>query len=160
MRHLLIGSLTVFLVGCNSVAPSGLKISLNSDKVLSVSRFEFEPGDELSGCSVSGTIEYDIKIEPENYTGIIDFNGLVLEYAGKWRSEPDSQLLTYLDGKLIKNSGINIYASASSDDPKDKKEALCASKSSSDIKVVSLGDPVIAYPGIKVALPNKKVGSS
>ena len=156
MRHLLIGSLTVLLVGCNSVSPSGLKISLDSDKVLGVSRFEFEPGDELSSCSVSGTIEYDIKLEPENYTGTVSFSGFVLEYAGKWRSEPDDQYLTYLEGKLIKNSGINIYASASSDDPKDKKEALCASKSSSDVKVVSLGDPVIAFPGIKVGLPNKK----
>lgn len=156
MRHLLIGSLTLLLVGCNSVAPFGLKISLNSDKVLGVSEFKFEPGDEYSSCSVSGTIEYDIKLEPENHTGSVVFNGFVLEYAGKWRSEPEVQYLSYLDGKLIKNSGINVYASASLDDPKDKKEALCASKSSSDIKVVSLGDPVIAFPGIKAGLSNKK----
>ena len=155
MRYLLIGSLSALLLGCNSNAPSGLKISLNSDKVLNVCKFEFESGDEYSGCNVSGKIEYDIKIEPANFTGSVSFHNFVLEYAGKWRSEPKYVYLEYLNGQVVKGLGINIFAAASLDDPKEKKEALCASKSSSDIKVVSLGDPVIAFPGIKAVLSLK-----
>jgi hypothetical protein len=154
MRHLLIGSITALLVGCNSFAPSELKVSLNSDKILGVRDLIFDSGGEFSGCSVSGSIEYDIKIEPEDFTGVVMFNEVVFEYAGKWRSEPEFKSLVYSNGKWLEG-GMNVSAYASLDDPKDKKEALCSAKSSSDIRIVSLGEAVIALPGIKAVLPSK-----
>lgn len=155
MRSLLIGSLSVLLLGCNSIAPSGLKISLNSDKALNVSEFEFDPGDEYSGCSVSGNIEYDIKLDPANFTGLVSFNGFVLEYAEKWRTEPDIVYLEFAEGKLT-GDGVTVSQFTTKDSPEDMKKAVCASKSSSDIKIASLGDTAIAFPGFKAVLPSKK----
>lgn len=155
MRYLLIGSLSVLLLGCNSIAPSGLKISLNSDKALGVNEFEFTPASEYSGCSVSGYIEYDIKLEPANFTGGVAFANFVLDYAGKWRTKPYAVYLEFVEGKLI-GDGISISQYGSKDSPEDMKKALCASKSSSDIKIASLGDTVIVFPGFKAVLPSIK----
>jgi len=155
MRRLIIGSLTVLLMGCNSIAPSGIKISLNSDKVLAVSKFEFEPEGEYTGCSVSGTIDYDIKIEPANFTGAVQLDKVVIEYAGKWRAEPEYFYLNFVEGKMV-GGGFQVSEYASSDDSKDKKEAICASKSSSDIKIASLGTALLALPGIKAVVVEKK----
>jgi len=155
MRRLIIGSLTVLLMGCNSIAPSGIKISLNSDKVLAVSEFEFEPLGEYTGCSVSGTIDYDIKIEPANFTGAVQLDKVVIEYAGKWRAEPEYFYLNFVEGKMV-GGGFHVSEYVSSDDSKDKKEAICASKSSSDIKIASLGTALLALPGIKAVVVEKK----
>jgi len=155
MRYLLIGSLNVLLLGCNSIAPSGLKISLNSDKVLGVSKFKFEPAGEYSGCSISGTIDYDIKIEPANFTGAVQLDKVVIEYAGKWRAEPQYFYLNFVEGKMV-GGGLEVGEYASTDDSKDKKEAICASKSSSDIKIASLGTGLLALPGIKAVVVDKK----
>jgi hypothetical protein len=154
MRYLLIGSLSVLLLGCNSIAPSGLKISLNSDKVLGVRKFKFEPAGEYSGCSVSGAIDYDIKIEPANFTGAVQLDKVVIEYAGKWRAEPQYFYLNFVEGKMVSGSEVGEYAS--SEDTKEKKEAICASKSSSDIKIASLGTGLLALPGIKAVVVDKK----
>jgi len=154
MRRLIIGSLTVLLAGCNLNAPSGVKVILNSDKILDVQKFEYDSsgiGGVSYYCSVSGSIKYDITFEPSNFTGAVSLNNLVLEYAGKWRSEPQTVYLDVLDGKLVNGTGINITESSNSDDPKDKKEAVCASKSSSDIKIASLGEPVLVFPGLKAS---------
>jgi len=142
-------------MGCNSIAPSGIKISLNSDKVLAVSEFEFEPLGEYTGCSVSGTIDYDIKIEPANFTGAVQLDKVVIEYAGKWRAEPEYFYLNFVEGKMV-GGGFQVSEYASSDDSKDKKEAICASKSSSDIKIASLGTALLALPGIKAVVVEKK----
>jgi hypothetical protein len=155
MRYLLIGSLSVLLLGCNSIAPSGLKISLNSYKALSVSEFEFVPASEYSSCSVSGNIMYDIKLEPANFTGAVSFANFVLEYAGKWRTKPYNVYLEFAEGKLV-GDGIDIGQFTSTDDPEDMKKAVCASKSSSDIKIASLGDTVLVFPAFKAVLPSKK----
>jgi len=154
MRRLIIGSLAVLLTGCNLNAPSGVKVILNSDKILDVQQFEYESSEigGVSSCSVSGSIQYDITFEPSNFTGAVSFHNLVLEYAGKWRSEPQTAYLDVLNGKLMKGTGINIYQSVSYEDgPKEKKEAVCASKSSSDIKIASLGEPVLVFPGLKAS---------
>jgi len=155
LRRLIVGTLTVFLVGCYPIAPSEVKISLNSDKVLGVKDFKFEPAGEYTGCQVSGTIEYDIKIEPANFTGSVELDKVVIEYAGKWRAEPQIFYLTFLEGKSV-GGGIGIGQYASSDDSKDMKEAVCASKSSSDIKIASLGTGLVALPGIKAVVVDKK----
>ena len=154
MRRLIIGSLTVLLMGCNPIAPSEVKVSLNSDKVLGVSEFEFEPGGEYSGCTVSGIIDYDIKIEPENFTGTVQLDKVIIEYAGKWRAKPEYFYLVFLEGKMV--SGFDVSQYGSSDDSKDKKEAVCASKSSSDIKITSLGTGLVAVPCIKAVVVEKK----
>jgi hypothetical protein len=155
MRRLIIGSLTVFLMGCNPIAPSEVKISLNSDKVFGVSDFKFEPAGEYSGCTVSGTIDYDIKIEPANFTGGILLDKVVIEYAGKWRAKPTSWFQSFVEGKMV-GGGFVVSEYASPDDSKDKKEAICASKSSSDIKIASLGTGLLALPGIKAVVVEKK----
>jgi hypothetical protein len=155
MSRLIIGSLTVFLMGCNQIAPSEVKISLNSDKVLGVRDFKFEPAGEYSGCTISGAIDYDIKIEPANFTGGVQLDKVVIEYAGKWRAEPDSQFLNFVEGKMV-GGGFSVYQYGSLDDSKDKKEAICASKSSSDIKIASLGTALLALPGIKAVVVEKK----
>lgn len=155
MRYLLIGSLSVLLLGCNSIAPSGLKISLNSDKALGVNEFEFTPADEYSTCNVSGSIKYDIKLEPANFTGAVSLNDFVLEYAGKWRSKPQTVYLEFVEGELI-GDGISVAIYTSKDDSEDQKKAMCASKSSSDIKIASLGGNAIVFPGFKAVLPSIK----
>jgi len=155
MRRLIVGTLTVFLMGCNPIAPSEVKISLNSDKVLGVKDFKFEPAVEYSGCSVAGSIEYDFKIEPANFTGRVILDKVVIEYAGKWRAEPQSIDLYFLEGKLV-GHGLYVGQYVYTTDSKDKKEAVCASKSSSDIKITSLGTGLLAMPGIKAAVVEKK----
>ena len=141
-------------MGCNPIAPSEVKISLNSDKVLGVSDFKFEPAGEYLGCSVSGSIDYDIQIEPANFTGAVQLDEVVLEYAGKWRAKPQFVFLNFVEGKMV-GGGFSVSEFASSDDPKDKKEAICASKSSSDIKIASLGTGLNALPGIKAVVVKK-----
>ena len=155
MRRLIIGSLTFLLVACNTNAPSEVKISLNSDKVLGVSDFEFEPAGKYSGCSVSGKIEYDIKIEPSNFTGVVNLDEVVVEYAGKWRAKPEPFYLPFVEGKIVEG-GFQVSEYTFSEDPQDKKQAICASKSSSDIKLASLGTGLNALPGIKAAVVKKK----
>ena len=155
VRRLILGSLTVLLMGCNPIAPSEVKISLNSDKVLGVSDFKFEPAGEYSGCSVSGSIDYDIKIEPANFTGGVQLDKVVIEYARKWRAEPEYFYLNFVEGKMV-GGGFYVSEFASSDDSKDKKEAICASRSSSDIQIASLGTGLNALPGIKAVVVEKK----
>ena len=98
---------------------------------------------------------YDIKLEPANFTGAVSFTSFVLEYAGKWRTEPYTVYLEFADGKLI-GDGIGVAQYASADDPEDMKKAVCASKSSSDIKIASFGDTALVFPGFKAVLPSKK----
>ena len=157
MRRLLIGSLSVLLAGCNALPPSEVKVSLGSGKILSVKDFEYKPAEEYIGCSVSGIILYDIKVDPQNFTGSVVIDNVVIEYAGKYRAKPQSVTLKFVGGKPI-GEGIYIgeYISAVTDEPKDKREAVCASKSTSDIKIVSLGEPIIALPGVKASLESKK----
>jgi len=142
-------------MGCNPIAPSEVKISLNSDKVLGVKDFEFKPAGEYIGCSVSGIIDYDIRVEPANFTGQVLLDKVVIEYAGKWRAEPQSIYLNFLEGKTVGN-GLFVSEYVSTDDSRDKKEAVCASKSSSDIKITSLGTGLLALPGIKAVVAEKK----
>ena len=142
-------------MGCNTIAPSEVKVSLNSDKILGVSDFKSEPAGEYSGCSVSGSIDYDIKIEPANFTGVVQLDDVVIEYAGKWRAKPQFFYLNFVEGKMTRG-GFSVSEYASSDDPKDKKEAICASKSSSDIRIASLGTGLNALPGIKAVVVAKE----
>jgi hypothetical protein len=158
MRRLIIGSLSVLLMGCNPTAPSEIRVSLNSDKVLGVSNFKFEPANEYSGCSVSALIDYDIKVEPANFTGLVLLDKFVIEYAGKWRSRPTSESLTFVKGKIV-GGGLFVseYTTGSDElNEKEKIEAICASKSSSDIKIASLGTAQLALPGIKAVVVEKK----
>ena len=157
MRRLIIGSLTVLLMGCNPIAPSEVKVSLNSDKVLGVSDFKFEPANEYSGCQVQALIDYDIKVEPANFTGLVQLDKVVIEYSG-WRSRPTSESLTFVKGKIVGGGFyVNEYT-VGSDELKDKEKikAICASKSSSDIKIASLGTALYALPGIKAVVLEKK----
>jgi len=157
VRRLLLGSLSVLLAGCNAFPPSEVKVSLGSGKILSVKDFEYEPAGEYSGCSVSGSILYDLKVDPQNFTGVVVLDDVVLEYAGKYRAKPKSFQPFFLDGKPV-GEGVYIgeYISSVIPEPKEKREAICASKSTSDIRIVSLGEPVIALPGVKASLESKK----
>ena len=154
MRRLIIGSLTVLLMGCNPIAPSEVKVSLNSDKVLGVSNFKFAQANEYGGCQVSALIDYDINVEPANFTGNVLFKDIVYEYSGKWRSEPQMETAVFVDGKIVLGFYVGEYTAL--DDSKDKKEAICASKSSSDIKIASLGTALYALQGIKAVVVEKK----
>jgi hypothetical protein len=152
-RLFFIGVLPLLLSGCATVMQPDVKVSINSDKVLGVKDFEYTPATEYSSCNVTGAIEYDIAVEPKNFTGIIYFKGMKVRYADTWTAEEDNQA-TFVDGKQV--YGISIGQFAYAEDSKAKKEALCSSKSSSDIKLISLGEALFATPGVNATNLDKK----
>jgi hypothetical protein len=121
-----------------------VKVGIRSDKVLSVEDFEYEAASEFRSCNVKGSIEYDISVEPKDFTGIVYLRGIKVGYASIWTDTMDDQLI-FKDGKLV--YGINILQYKLLDDPKVEREAVCKSKSSSDIKLISLGEALFALPG-------------
>ena len=130
-----------------------VKVNINSDKVLGVKNFEYTPATEYSSCNVTGSIEYDIAVEPKNFTGIIYFKDMKIRYADTWTATEDNQV-TFVNGRQQYGTSISQFAYA--EDSKAKKEALCSSRSSSDIKLISLGEALFAQPGIKATVLTKK----
>ncbi len=130
-----------------------VKVSINSDKVLGVKDFEYTPATEYSSCSVNGIIEYDISVEPKNFTGIVHLRGTKIRYANTWTRSEDSHL-TFINGKLL--DGLNVYQYSLEDDSNIQKQAICKTKSSSDIKLISLGDALFATPGVNATTLEKK----
>jgi hypothetical protein len=145
------------LLGCTSSSfPENVKISINSEKVLAVKDFEFEPASAYRGCTVSGTITYDISVDPADFTGIVFGDDAVLSYAGA-KERKVSYMLPFKNGKLnIESSlsGFNVFDWASDENTNEEKAATCASKSSSKIRLISLGVPNIAVPGVDAAIVN------
>ncbi|WP_398335988.1 hypothetical protein [Vulcanococcus sp.] len=154
MRRLFqICALPLLLSGCGTVMQPDVKISINSDEVLGVKDFVHTPATEYSSCSISGSIEYDISVEPKNFTGIVYLRDAKIRYANTWTKTEDTQI-TFVNGKLL--DGVNVYQYSLSDDSIIQKEAICKSKSSSEIRLISLGEALFAIPGIKATAANKK----
>lgn len=130
-----------------------VKVSINSDKVLGVKDFEYTPATDYSSCSISGSIEYDISVEPKNFTGMVYLRDAKIRYANTWTKTEDTQI-TFVNGRLL--DGVNVFQYSSLDDPNIAKEATCKSKSSSDIRLISLGEALYAIPGIKATAANIK----
>jgi len=146
----------VLMLGCSLKPPSDVRVRIASDKILNVSDFKSEPATTYSPCSVSGLIKYDLSVEPSNFTGIIVGQEAAISYAGKWTDKKTEYWITFVEGKQV-SEGISIGQYPLDEEPQEMKKAICATKSSSDIKLVSLGNPEIALPGLKaVAATDKK----
>ena len=149
MRCFLIVVSALLINGCAQV-PTEVKVKLASDKILAVKDFATEPATEYSGCTVKGQILYDIGVEPANFTGIVNIENGQIEYAG-WKGEKVPIRVVFVNGKQHGYT-VSIYNYASGDDTKEKKEAMCRVKTSSDIKLVDLGKPIMAIQGIRAAI--------
>lgn len=150
---LLIAVLPLALVSCNSTTSREVKITINSDKILSVKDFSYAPASDYSPCNVDGNIEYDISVEPPDFTGMAQVKDAELLYGGKWKKKT-SLVFYFKEGRQLFGTNISQYPLA--DASAEEKNATCASKSSSDIKLVSLGEPVFALSGTKLAVGDNK----
>ena len=130
-----------------------VKLSIKSDRILGVEDFDHSPAEAYAPCSISGTIEYDISVEPSNFTGYIDVKDAVIEYAGRWK-KVENTTFSFVNGKQV--YGTSVYQYPSDSASAAEKEATCASKSSSDIKLISLGEPIYAVHGSKVLIQANK----
>lgn len=154
MRRLLITTaLPLLLLGCSPGAQQEVRVAIKSDKVLSVKNFEYTPATAYSPCNLSGVIEYDVSIEPSNFTGYVQLKDAVIQYGGTWKKVGDT-VLAFVDGKQV--DGTNIYQYPLEESSTAEKQATCASKSSSDIKLISLGKPMFALHGAKVIIQANK----
>jgi hypothetical protein len=154
MRQLLItAGLPLLLLGCSMGVQPEVRLSIKSDRILGVEDFEYSPAGSFSPCNVSGEIEYDIGVEPSNFTGYVQVKDAVIEYAGKWK-KIDSRSFSFVNGKQV--HGTSIYQYPLDDASAVEKEATCASRSSSDIKLISLGKPIYAIHGVKVVIQASK----
>lgn len=149
MRLHVIAAVAVILGGC-AQAPPEVNIKLGSNRILAVKNFNNEPATEYSGCNVSGLILYDIVVQPSDFTGVITVKDAKIKIAG-WELQNQILELHFIDGKP-EGYTVLLYESTSDDDPKDKKEAICRVKSSSDIALTSLGTPVMAISGVKFTI--------
>jgi len=136
------------MLGCSLKTPSNVRVRIASDKILNVSDFKSEPATAYSSCSVSGFIKFDLSVEPSNFTGMVIGQEASINYAGKWTDNKTEYWITFVEGKQV-GQGINIGQYALNEEPQEMKESICATKSSSDIKLVSLGNPEIALSGLK-----------
>lgn len=151
MRRLLIAAIPFLLAGCSQ--PQGeVRLQLASDKALAVDEFEVTKIDP-SYCSVRVSITYDISVEPKNFTGVAYIKDAQLEWAG-WKSKKQL-FLQFIDGKQI-GSTLNESESVDVGDSKEKIEAICRVKSSSDVKIVDLGKPMFAFYGVKASANKAK----
>lgn len=151
MRCFLIVVSALLINGCTQV-PTEVKVKLASDNILAVKDFATEPATEYSGCTVKGEVLYDISVEPVNFTGIVNIENGQIEYAG-WKGEKVPIGVVFINGKQHGYT-VSIYNYASGDDTKEKKEAMCRVKTSSDIKLVDLGKPIMAIQGIRASISN------
>ena len=141
----------IALVGCQQ-GPSQVSIRLLSPDPVSSGDWKTEKNESSysSNCSVKGTVAYDVQIEPEDFTGQVATEGAIVEYAGSWK-DTDSYFDAYfVDGKLV-FGGVRVgkYVYKSQDD-KEEYKAVCAVNKLNQVKLISIGKPIIATPGIKL----------
>lgn len=141
----------VFLFCACSPGPTEVQIKLASDKILAVKDFSTTPASEYSGCQVEGEIQFDVTVEPKNFTGVVSFENTEIKMAG-WKSKQMNSAFQFINGKP--HGYIRFYESSDDEDTKEKKEALCRVKSSSDIKLSEIGKAVMAFHGIKASVAN------
>lgn len=149
MRLHAIAAVAVILGGC-AQAPSEVKIKLGSNRILAVKDFKTEPATEYSGCNVGGQILYDIVVQPSDFTGLITVKDAQIKIAG-WGRQKEDLWIFFIDGKP-EGYTVSLYEYTSDNDPREKKEALCRVKSSSDIVLTSLGTPLMAINGVKATI--------
>jgi len=152
VRRILLASTCVALLAGCSQSERPVSIRIASDKILEVSDFKVE--NEDYGCTVSGIIKFDIAVDPPNFTGSVIASEGVLQY-GKWRDEQLAATPFFVDGKQM-GKGISVYRFVNDSAPKAEREAICSLKSSSEIKLVSLGKAEIALKGLKAIVSNPK----
>ena len=146
-------SASIFLAGCNQNYPSQVSIKLNSSEPLKSTDWSMEKS-TIGSCNLSGYVNYDIDIEPKDFTGNIWLSDVVISYNGY--KHTGFQQLNYLNGKPTDRAfNIGQYVYASQDD-KEEYKAICGIKSYHNIKIVSLGKPVIALPGIPLVIDKQK----
>jgi len=139
----------LLLAGCTTLSQPEVKLTIQSGKILDVKDFEYKPASEYSSCVLSGIIEFDIAVEPKNFTGLVFLQDIKIRYADTWtRTENGS--ITFINGKQYKGMSISEYPL--SEDSQIKKDAICKSKSSSDVKLVSLGEGLFATQGTKATI--------
>ena len=141
----------VALTACQK-GPSQVKLKLLSPDAISSDDWSTakEENNYSSSCAIDGTVVFDVDIEPKNFTGTVHTKDAVIEYAGGWKKRNGSYWAVYINGKLV-DGGVNAgnYAYENMDN-KNEYESTCAVKSINQVKLLSIGKPVIATPGIKL----------
>ena len=150
MRLMLLNVAFPFLLaGCSTLAQPEVKLTIQSGKILDVKNFEYKPATEYGSCELTGTIEFDIAVEPKNFTGVVLLQDIKIRYAGTW-TRTENGGISFVNGKQY--GGMSISEYPLSEDSQNKKDAICKSKSSSDVKLVSLGEGLFATQGIKATV--------
>ena len=154
MRLMLLNVAFPFLLaGCGTLAQPEVKLTIQSGKILDVKNFEYKPATEYGSCDITGIIEFDIAVEPKNFTGVVFLKDIKIRYADTW-TRTENGGITFVNGKQY--AGMSIGEYPLSEDSQNKKDAICKSKSSSDVKLVSLGEGVFATQGIKATVSTGK----
>ena len=154
MRFLLLTvAFPLLLTGCSTLEQPEVKLTIQSDKILGVKNFEYKPATEYGSCDITGTIEFDIAVEPKNFTGSVHLKDIKIRYADTWTRTEDGSI-TFINGKQYEGMSITEYTMQ--EDSKNEKDAICKSRSSSHIKLVSLGEAIFATQGIKATVSTGK----
>ena len=156
-RHQRAAAVAAALAGCQQT-PSEVSLRLLSPNPVSSKDWatEKDSSSYSSSCSVKGTVIFEVEIEPGDFTGQVMTKNAILEIAGKHKYKDESYYATFINGKQV-DGGVNVYNYAyQSQDDKEEYKALCAVKSIDQVKLLSIGEPIIASPGIKLVVKKDK----
>jgi hypothetical protein len=149
MRQLAGYAASLLLAACTPQTTEVI-VGIASDKALEVKNFKHEQGGAYTSCTVSGDIVFDISVEPNDFSGVVVLEDVQLTVAG-WK--PKKEDYWWLEFDKGKPSALSFYFYESKETgDKEGIEALCRAKSSSDVKLQSLGRPRWAISAIKASL--------
>ena len=145
------------VAGCQQT-PAEVSLKLLSPAPVSSKDWstEKDSGSYSSSCSIKGTVIYDVEINPSDFTGQVLTKNAIIEVAGKHKYKDESYYATFIKGKQV-SGGVNVYNYAyQSQDDKEEYKALCSVKSLDQVRLLSIGEPIIASPGIKLIIKEAK----
>jgi len=137
--------------------PSQVSLKLLSSDPTSAKDWSIakDDGANKNSCKVIGLLSYEIEIEPQDFTGIVSAKKTLVEFAGKLKSTDHPYNATFINGKQIEG-GLIIYKNTHKSGNPKEYQAICSIQSPDDIKLISIGDPALAYPGVKIMVANPK----
>lgn len=151
MKKYLASLVAVLLAGCsaNILKPTEYSFEL-TDKILE-SKFEKEDddGDYSKSCSRSGAIAYEIKVKPENFTGLV-----VAKIKDNVDYKEEVNYITVIDGKMLPMPFYDY--SSTYDDDNEYFKRVCGVKAASDYKMEINKSTLLMVPGVHPEVSDTK----
>ena len=153
MKKYLASLAAALLAGCSTNMLKASEYSFElTDKVLK-SKLRKKDGEDIvsKSCERSGYIAYEIKVKPENFTGLVMTK---MNDNFDYKELDKSITITVIDGKMLPIP-FYVFGSTSTDD-KEYFNRVCGVQTASDYKIEINKSTLLMVPGVHPAVSDTK----